>query len=178
MKSVSIGQQFHHYKCMGANYRHSRKSNTEVNSPIWPKFELIRECMAVLATYKFDEDPIKIEGIIDRTRSNMGFRLTRTSNSKVKGLIWPKFELIREFMAVLVNCKFDDDPINIEFTIDRTRSNMGSFSTQRQVTLSWIVWCGWKSNSSDIMAVLVTWKIGEDWIKTEVAIFWTTLSPL
>ena len=29
--------------------------------------------MAVQATCKFDEDPTKIEGTIDRTRSNMGF---------------------------------------------------------------------------------------------------------
>ena len=58
---------------MGANFRHSRASNTEVNSLIWPKFELIREVMAVLAACKFEEDPIQIEGTIDRTRSNMGF---------------------------------------------------------------------------------------------------------
>ena len=29
--------------------------------------------MAVLATCKFDEDPIKIEGTINWTRSNIGF---------------------------------------------------------------------------------------------------------
>ena len=73
MKSLSIGQYFHHYKYMGANFRHSRATNTKVNILIWPKFELIREFMADLATSKFDEDPIKIEGTIDRTRSNMGF---------------------------------------------------------------------------------------------------------
>ena len=54
-------------------------------------------------------------------------------------------------MAVLVTCKFDEDPIKIECIIDRTRSNMGFFSTQGQVTLTWIVWCGWKSNSSEIL---------------------------
>ena len=84
--------------------------------------------MAVLATCKFDEGPIKI----DRTRSNMGFF---GSQGQVT-LIWPKFELIREFMAVLVTCKFDEDLIKIEGTIARTRSNMGFFSTQEQVTLT------------------------------------------
>ena len=39
-------------------------------------------------------------------------------------------------MAALVTCKFDIDPIKIECTIDRTRSNMGFFSTQGQVTLT------------------------------------------
>ena len=38
-------------------------------------------------------------------------------------------------MAVLATCKFDEDPIKIEGTTDRTRSNMGFFSTQGQVTL-------------------------------------------
>ena len=55
MKLLSIGQKFHYYKYMGANFRHSRASNTKVSSLIWPKFELIREFMAVLATCKFDE---------------------------------------------------------------------------------------------------------------------------
>ena len=73
MKSLSIGQHFHYYKYMGANFQHSRASNTEVNRLIWPKFEFIWEFMAVLATCKFDENPIKIEGTIDRTRSNIGF---------------------------------------------------------------------------------------------------------
>ena len=73
MKSLSIRQHFHHYKYMGANFRHSRASNTKVNSLIWPKFEPMREFIVVLATCKFDEDPIKIECTIDRTRSNMCF---------------------------------------------------------------------------------------------------------
>ena len=39
-------------------------------------------------------------------------------------------------MAVLVTCKFNEDPIKIECTIARTRSNMGFFSTQGQVTVT------------------------------------------
>ena len=42
-------------------------------------------------------------------------------------------------MAVSVTCMFDEDPIKIEGTIDRTRSNMGFFATQGQVTSKWIV---------------------------------------
>ena len=42
-------------------------------------------------------------------------------------------------MPVLVICKFDEDPIQIEGTIDRTRSNMGFFSTKGQLTLKRIV---------------------------------------
>ena len=106
MKSLSIGQHFHHYKYMGANFRHSRARNPEVNSLIWPKFELIREFMVVLATCKFDEDPIKTESTIDRTRPNMGFFGSQGQVTQLKSLIWPKFALIRAFMAVLVTCRF------------------------------------------------------------------------
>ena len=37
-------------------------------------------------------------------------------------------------MAAPVTCKFDEDLIKIKGTIDRTRSNMGFFATQGQVT--------------------------------------------
>ena len=42
-------------------------------------------------------------------------------------------------MAAPVTCKFDEDPIKIEDTIDRTKSNMGFFAIQGQVTPKWIV---------------------------------------
>ena len=125
----------------------------------------------------------------------------------------PKFELIWELMAVLATCKFDEDPIKIEGTIDLTRSNMGFIGSQGQITPKWKVWSGWNSNSSKnlwlswltasllslhsrasksdvnrsmglevdhprFMVVLVNCKIEKDWIKSEVAIVWTTLSPL
>ena len=56
---------------------------------------------------------------------------------------------------------------------------MGFFSTQGQVTLdvNSLMWLEVEF-IRDLMAVLVTCKIEEDWIKSEVAIIWTTLSPL
>ena len=53
------------------------------------------------------------------------FWLSRARNSDVKSLIPPKFELIQEFMAAPVTCKFDEDRIIIEGTIDQTMSIMG-----------------------------------------------------
>ena len=46
---------------------------------------------------------------------------SRTSNSHVNNLISPKFELhvIREFIAVLIVCKFDAGPLQIKVAIDR-----------------------------------------------------------
>ena len=69
----------------------------------------------------------------------------------MESLIWQKFTFIREFLAVLVTCKFDEDPMKIECSIDRTRSNMDFFSTQGQVTLTQIVRCCRNSNSSEIL---------------------------
>ena len=40
------------------------------------------------------------------------FHRSRTCNSKMTCQIWPKFELVRDFMSVLVTCKFDEDWID------------------------------------------------------------------
>ena len=39
------------------------------------------------------------------------FRCSRVANSVVSGSIWPKFELVQEFMHVLVTCKYKKDQI-------------------------------------------------------------------
>ena len=39
------------------------------------------------------------------------FRRSRAANSVVSGPIWPKFELVRDFMHVLVTCKYKKDRI-------------------------------------------------------------------
>ena len=62
-----------------------------MNGPIWPKIDLIRDFMDVLATCKYAKDPIINEV---------------ESNSEVNSLIWPEFQTIQDFMAVLVTCKF------------------------------------------------------------------------
>ena len=36
------------------------------------------------------------------------------ANSAVLGPIWPKFELVRDIMVVLVTCKYEEDPIKNE----------------------------------------------------------------
>ena len=59
---------------------HSRASNSNMNIPIWPKFEL-GDFMPVLVTCKFVEDPIKIEGTIDRTVKYELFWHSRADNS-------------------------------------------------------------------------------------------------
>ena len=39
------------------------------------------------------------------------FQTTRAANSVVSGLIWPKFILIRDFIHVLITCKYKKDRI-------------------------------------------------------------------
>ena len=39
------------------------------------------------------------------------FRRSRAANSAVHDRIWPSFELIQDFMVVLVTCKNEEDPI-------------------------------------------------------------------
>ena len=56
------------------------------------------------------------------------------SNSKENSPIWPEIELIRDFRAVLVTCNFEEHPIKNEVAIERTRSTMGFFGSQGQVT--------------------------------------------
>ena len=42
------------------------------------------------------------------------FRRSRAANSAVLGPIWPKFELVRDVIDVLVTCKYEEDPIKNE----------------------------------------------------------------
>ena len=41
-------------------------------------------------------------------------RRSRAANSAVLGRIWPKFELVRDIMVVLVTCKYEEDPTKNE----------------------------------------------------------------
>ena len=72
--------------------------------------------MPVLVTCNFDEEPIKIEGIVEYGL----FHRSVSINSEVNSPIWPEIGFIRDFMAVLVTCKFYEDPIKREVAILRT----------------------------------------------------------
>ena len=48
---------------------------------------------------------------------------SRAANSAVLGRIWPKFELVRDIMVVLITCKYEEDLIKNEGTrVDTTFS--------------------------------------------------------
>ena len=72
--------------------------------------------MPVLVTGKFDEEAIKIEGTIEYWL----FHLSVAINSEANSSSWPKIGFVRDFTAVLVTCKFDEDPSKMEVAILRT----------------------------------------------------------
>ena len=102
-------------------FPHSRANNSQVTSSIWPEFEIAREFMDVLVTCKFEDDLIKSQGAILRTTFSplqvygfFFFRRSKASNSKVNGPIWCEVEPVRDFMAVLVTYKYDEDLIKMK----------------------------------------------------------------
>ena len=81
---------------------------------IRPKIELDRTFMPVLVTSNFDDDSIKNEWASMETpfshyKYGKFFRRSRAANYVVSGPIWPKFELVRDFMHVLITCKYKKD---------------------------------------------------------------------
>ena len=85
---------------------------------IRPKIELDRAFMPILVTSnEFDDNSIKNERASMETPfshykcTGIFFRRSRAANSIVSGPIWPKFELVRDFMLVLVTCKCKKDRI-------------------------------------------------------------------
>ena len=72
--------------------------------------------MPVPVTSNFDDDLVKNEQAsmgtpLSHYKYGKFFRLSRAANSVVSGPIWPKFELVRDFMHVLVTCKYKKDRI-------------------------------------------------------------------
>ena len=71
--------------------------------------------MPVLVTSNFDDDSIKNEWASMETAfshyKSMGNFLDAQGQLTPKSVVWWKFELIRDFMYVLVTCKYKKDLI-------------------------------------------------------------------
>ena len=67
--------------------------------------------MTVLITSNFDDDSIKNERASMETAFSHYKSMRIFLASVVSGPIWPKFELVRDFMHVLVTCKYKKDGI-------------------------------------------------------------------
>ena len=56
-------------------------------------------------------------------------------SSEVRFRIWPKFELFRDFMVVIITCKNEEDPIKNAGTRVATRLYVDFSDFQGQITL-------------------------------------------
>ena len=76
--------------------------------------------MDVLITCKFDEDLIKMKSLSSKQHFPQSMRPSRAANSPANGQNWAKIKFVRDFITVLVICKFDEDPNKNEVAIVRT----------------------------------------------------------
>ena len=101
-------------------FRHSRTGNTKANIPIWPKCELAEILCLSWSPLSLMKIRSKLKALSVGQCQNGHVRKSRASNSEMNGPISPKFEIIRDFIIVLVTCKFNEDPIKSEVAIIRT----------------------------------------------------------
>ena len=119
----------------------------------FPKFELIQAFMHVLVTCKNEEDPIKSEGatrLLPLLVYGDFSRRSRAANSAVHGQIWSNFQLVQDFMIVLVTCKNEEDPFKDEGARVFTTLNIYFSDAQGQITLELVVLSGQNLNSSKL----------------------------
>ena len=145
-----------------------------VRDPIWLKFHASKiVCMSLLnASLKR----------IKKLKHH--FRHLKAANSVISRQIWPKFELIKVLMHVLITCKYQNDRIENNQEIVEIHFfhyiSMGVFlrcSRAGNSRVSGSIWPKFEL-FLDIMHVLVNYQFKIDWInskreKVATPIFWT-----
>ena len=86
--------------------------------------------------------PLLIYGVFSRR--------SRAANPAVLGPIWPNFELVRDFMDVLIICKYEEDPIKNEGARVVTTLYINISDTKGQITLVLVVVSGRNLNLSKL----------------------------
>ena len=104
------------------------------------------------------------------------FRRSRAPNSKRSGPNWPKFKHVRDFMPVLVTCKFDKDrikteDISVETSVFAKFSSLKSSNSKVNSQIRPKIKVG-----GDFIPVRATSKFDEDLIKHEQVSFETGFS--
>ena len=107
----------------------------------------------------------------------MFFPALKARNSKVNGLIWPEFELVRDFMPVQIMCKSHKDPIKTktDYAPDKVKYGVFPHSRANNSERKCPIWPEFKL-VQDFMPVLVTRKFDKDLIKNECASLETPFS--
>ena len=97
--------------------------------------------MHVLVSCKNEKVPTKNEGarvvtiFLPLKVYEDFFRCSRAANPTIHGMIWSNFELIQDFMVVLLSCKNEDDPIKNEGARVFTILYINFSDAQGQITL-------------------------------------------
>ena len=77
-------------------------------------------------------------------------RCSRAANSAVHGPIWSNFELVQDFMFVLLTCKNEEDPIQTRGTREFTTLYINFSDVQGQITLVLVEVSGRNLNLSKV----------------------------
>ena len=91
------------------------------------------------------------------------FSNTRPTNSAISVRIWPKLELVQDFMHVFVTCKFKEDQINSNEKM--WRHQFFRCSRAANSIVSGPIWPKFEP-MQDIMHVYVTSNFKKDWINS------------
>ena len=110
--------------------------------------------MHVLVTCKNQNEGARVATTFLPLYCLYGFFSRRSSaaNSVVRGRIWQNFELIRDFMHVLVSCK-SEDPIDNEGTRKVTTVYIDFSNAQWQLTPKSVVGSSRNSKSSKLLCM-------------------------
>ena len=82
-----------------------------MNSPICPKIKIVQDFMVVFISSKSDEYSIEMKSLLSRQHFPKSMGPSRAGYSNASSRNWAEIELVRDFMPVLVICKFDEDSI-------------------------------------------------------------------
>ena len=116
---------------------------------MWIRIGYCRKLGQLLIAF-YDSGTLKNKTMIAHPRPNM---LAVKGIYKINSAMWPSFQLVKYFIPVLFICKFHKDWIKITQAVLRTKSNMGFFDAQEQMTPKWIVRSCWNSNLSKMLCL-------------------------
>ena len=114
IKSLSCPQHFLHYKYMAEIFDaqgHATLKRIVRSGMNWNSSKILRLSSLSVSLKKIRS---KLKAL---SCTQCFFRRAMAGNSEVNGRMWPEFELVRDFMVVLVTCKFDDHMIETEGAI-------------------------------------------------------------
>ena len=80
-------------------------------------------------------------------------RRSRAAKSAVRSPIWSNFELVQDFMVVLLTCKNEEDPIKKRGARVFTTLYINFSDVQGQITLMLVVVSGRNLNSSKLLCM-------------------------